>query len=69
MSTKKTTPLQAIKEHCLECSDGQKQEVKLCPVTECKLYPFRSGKNPFSKRKLSEEQKQALAERMKNIRK
>lgn len=69
MDTEKISPLRAIKEHCLDCSNGQKQEVKLCPVTECKLYPFRNGKNPFSKRKLTEEQKQILAERMKNIRK
>ena len=25
----------------------QKNEVKLCPIKDCPLYPYRFGKNPF----------------------
>ena len=60
-----TSPLKAIKAKCVDCCCGQKQEVKDCPITECDLYPFRLGKNPFRKRELSEEQKAAAAERFK----
>jgi len=40
------TPLKAIREKCLECSNYQPLEVRLCTHTECALYPYRSGKNP-----------------------
>ena len=59
------TPLKAIRAKCLDCMCGQVNEVKLCPCTDCPLYPFRVGKNPFrKKRELTEEQRQALAERL-----
>ena len=37
------SPLKAIRAKCLRCSDGSKQEVRLCPVETCPLWPFRSG--------------------------
>jgi len=40
------TPIRSIRRKCLDCSAGQAQEVRLCPVTSCALYPFRLGKNP-----------------------
>ncbi|MBQ4424569.1 MAG: hypothetical protein II882_02395 [Lachnospiraceae bacterium] len=40
------TPIRAIRAHCLECSAGQYKEVKLCPVTQCQLYPYRLGHRP-----------------------
>jgi len=43
---RKLTPLQAIRQHCLECSAGNKSEVRNCIIVECPLYPFRMGKNP-----------------------
>ena len=46
-----TTYKDAIKEKCLDCCCDQYNEVKLCSVVNCPLYPFRLGKNPFSKRK------------------
>ena len=59
---KATSPLRAIRVHCLWCCKESQQEVKLCTAEECVLHPFRMGKNPFRKQKtLSEEQKQALA--------
>lgn len=56
-----TNPVKAIREKCLDCSCGQIKEIRLCPVTNCALYPFRFGKNPYRiQRKLTEKQKQAL---------
>jgi hypothetical protein len=58
-----TSPLKAIRQNCLECN-GTANEVKLCPCTSCPLWPFRFGKNPYSKRKLTEEQKEAARVRL-----
>lgn len=56
-------PLKAIRAKCLDCSGDYINEVRECPVTDCALYPFRMGKNPFRKpRQLSEEAKQKLME-------
>lgn len=57
-----TNPVKAIRKKCLECSAGQIKEVELCPITDCALYPFRFGKNPYrQKRILTEEQRTAMA--------
>lgn len=59
------TPIQAIREKCLDCAYTP-LEVRLCPCKDCALYPFRFGKNPFrSKKEYTEEQKTAIAERLK----
>ena len=64
-----TNPAKAIRKHCLDCCCGSAKEVKLCAVTDCYLYPFRFGKNPYrAKRELTEEQKAAAAERLKKAR-
>jgi len=42
----RVTPLKAIRKKCLDCSCWQPKEVRLCPHTECDLYPYRFGKNP-----------------------
>ena len=66
----KTNPVKAIREKCLECSNGQPSEVKCCPVEKCPLYPFRLGKNPFrQKREMTEEQKKAVRDRLREARK
>lgn len=69
------TPFRAIRANCLICSGGSSNEVKLCPIKDCPLYPYRFGKRPqtaikhFEKleaRKLSqmaEEKTEASAER------
>lgn len=44
--TKVLTPIKAIRAKCLDCSAGQKKEVRLCPVVDCSLYPYRMGKRP-----------------------
>lgn len=62
------TPLQAIKEKCIDCSGDSAYEAKLCNITDCKLYPFRLGKNPFRKKiEISPERKKELADRMKEF--
>lgn len=64
MSDVITSPIKAIRAKCLECSCTS-NEVKLCPVTDCALYPFRFGKNPYrAKREYTEEQRKAMAERL-----
>ena len=60
-----TNPVKAIREKCLECSNGSVREVELCPVTGCALYPFRFGKNPYrTPRDMTEEQKKELSGRL-----
>ncbi len=41
--------LKVIRRKCLDCSVDQPTEVRLCPVTKCPLWPYRMGKNPFSR--------------------
>ena len=43
------TPVQAIRQKCLDCSGGSSHEVKHCPLTRCTLHPFRLGRNPNRK--------------------
>ena len=59
-----TSPLKAIRAKCLDCCCDQATEVKLCPASTCPLYPFRFGKNPFRKRELTDEQREALCQRL-----
>lgn len=65
MSEEIKSPTKAIRAKCLECCCWQPLEVKLCPSEDCALYPFRFGKNPYVKRTMTEEQKEAAAERLK----
>lgn len=37
------SPLKAIRLHCIDCSGGSQQEVRLCVMPDCPLYPFRFG--------------------------
>ena len=70
MADQITNPVKAIRAKCLECSNSSTAEVKECPVTKCPLYPFRFGKNPYrQRREMTEEQKQVLADRLKEARK
>lgn len=60
--------LKAVREKCKDCMCGQINEIKLCPIEDCALYPSRFGKNPFiPKRDYSEEQREAMRERMKQM--
>jgi hypothetical protein len=43
--------LKAIRTYCVNwCMNEQPNEVRLCPVTYCQLYPYRFGRNPYRKR-------------------
>lgn len=58
----------AIRLKCLDCCCYQYSEIKACTITNCPLYPFRNGKNPF-RRELTEEEREVLRERMRALRK
>lgn len=66
-----TNPLKLIKWHCkYNCCSGVEKEWKECNNLSCPLWVMRLGKNPNrKKRNLTEEQKEELKERMKEIRK
>lgn len=67
--TEKKSPLKQIRLYCLSCVCGSPNEVKLCSITDCPLYDFRFGTNPYrTKRVVSEEQKEAFRSRMENYR-
>lgn len=69
MEQKHISPLKAIRLKCLDCSCGSSNEVKLCPVAKCPLYPFREGHNPnIPKREMSKEQREALKSHLSQIR-
>lgn len=67
---KKLTPMKAIRLKCLDCCCGQAAEVKLCPSTDCSLYPYRMGHRPQeipmydTGREVTEEQARAIALRL-----
>lgn len=62
------SPLKVIREKCLDCCCGQAGEIKNCAIIKCPLHPFRLGKNLYRTRTMTEEQKQAAAERLKSAR-
>jgi hypothetical protein len=66
----KKNPVKAIREKCIDCSCGSTAEVKECTVEQCPLFPYRFGKNPFrQKREMTEEQKKAMGDRLREARK
>jgi hypothetical protein len=52
-----STPLRAVRRHCLSCCDGSFTEVRLCTAKSCPLWPFRHGRRPIA------QEKAAVAER------
>jgi transposase-like protein len=59
-----TSPVKAIREFCLQCCGDDVAGVRDCTSTICPLKPFRFGKNPYVKRSLTEEQKEAAKVRL-----
>ena len=60
--------LAAIKSKCLDCSGGNRAEVRDCLVTNCALFPFREGRSPW-RAPVSEARREAArrsAARLKN---
>lgn len=63
-----TNPVKAIRAKCIDCMCGQVSEIPLCTCTDCALYPFRMGKNPYrTKREYSEEQLEAKRANMHRV--
>ena len=48
--------LKVIRKKCLDCCCGQHSEVRKCNITDCPLWPYRMGDNPFHRRKIIGEQ-------------
>lgn len=61
------SPLKAIRAKCLDCCCGQASEVKKCQIKQCPLWEYRFGKSGRT-RSMTDEQKQAAAERLKSAR-
>jgi hypothetical protein len=58
-------PLRAIRAKCLDCCCGSAAEVRKCVATDCALWPFRLGTNPFRKRgTLSEDERRKRVARL-----
>lgn len=53
------TPMEAIREKCLDCCCGSVKAVRLCAVESCPLYAFRSGKNPNRRKTVLTESERA----------
>ena len=60
--------LKDVRLYCLECCGGLASEVKQCPATTCQLWKYRLGKDSTRTRTMTDEQKQAAAERLKSAR-
>lgn len=56
-----TSPMKAIRAKCMDCTDGQYTEIDECPITDCPLYAFRYGKNPYHKRASPKTRDKALS--------
>lgn len=61
-----TNPLKAIRSYCVQCK-GLRLSLK-CENSECPLYDFRSGKNPFRKVNITPERRAEMSERMAKMR-
>ena len=46
----RTTPLRAIRSHCIDCCAGNKAEVRRCVAVKCALWHLRMGTDPFQNR-------------------
>jgi hypothetical protein len=71
---KAKTPLKAIVFQCQECMGMDRREknppnpiddIRNCTDPMCPIFDFRTGKNPFMKRRLTEEQRDAAIKRLK----
>ena len=57
------TPLQAIRKKCLDCTGDSLEEIRNCPIEECPLYIYRSGKLKPDKEKTKERMAKMTANR------
>lgn len=61
MEQRQLTPIKAIRAKCLDCCFDSNNEVKYCTVTQCSLWPYRLGRNPYRKEMTQEEKERAVA--------
>ncbi len=54
--------LTAIREKCLDCCCGQAEEVRLCFLPNCSLYPYRFGRMPDENPESGQAEKEAMTE-------
>lgn len=67
MEQRQLTPIKAIRAKCLDCCCDSNNEVKCCTVTQCALWPYRLGRNPY-RQELTQEEKARRAELAKKAR-
>jgi len=60
----RTSPLAAIRLHCLECCGGSRKEVEECTAPECVLFGFRLGTKPKRGAKLALQQPRTKKKRV-----
>ena len=64
------SPAKAIREFCIECMGGRgsgqnyTKLIEECVSTNCPLYDFRFGKNPYHIQNLTAEQRKQKAEQL-----
>jgi hypothetical protein len=60
--------LKVIRAKCIDCA-GSDTEARRCCATDCPLWPYRMGANPFRERvELTAEQRQQRAETLRSVR-
>lgn len=69
LNSKTTSPLKAIHNYCIMCMGYHKSYVKNCTSKDCPLFMMRTGVNKTKdKREYTEEQKEAMRDRMSKAR-
>lgn len=63
-----TSVMAAIRAKCIDCTCGALGRIKNCEVLTCPIHHLRMGKNPHRTRNMTDEQRQAAAERLKKAR-
>ena len=63
---KRISATKAIRLKCLDCCCGNPNEVRLCTIPNCPLYPFRFGKDPYRKPR-SEAQREIARQNMSRL--
>jgi len=55
------SPMQAIRRKCVDCCGHQLGEVRLCEAITCPLWPFRSGRHPYTEKAFQEADSEATS--------
>ena len=67
LNFRQKNPVKAIREKCLDCCSGAKSEIRKCVSTDCPIWPFRMGANPFRKKMvLTAEEKERRTQRIRS---